>query len=435
MKFLTLLLVVILPVVLITTFITPPPNVFASHSRVDLLTTDNFAVLAGTTITGTNTNVVTGDVGLDPGGGASITLLTCAEMASGTIYDNDVGYAGGGGGSTACRTTNAGLLTTAKNDLITAYNDAAGRTTTSQVGTELGGTTLTDGTYDSAAGTFGITGTLTLNGEGNPNAVFIFKMASTLITANSSRVVLTNSAQACNVYWQVGSSATLGTSTTLVGNVLALTTITDTNGSTVNGRLLARNGAVTLNNTTVTRQTCATPTPTPTPTPTSVPGQPTSTPTPTSTSTASSTSSSGGSSSPLGAKVCPTLGYIAPIIIESRRVDADSIFLSWGPYSGISTFIISYGSENGKWLYNTSVTGFSTTINGLPANQPIWVRVAATDNCSVGTYGESKLVGEPSLPYTGIGPDAENTSRNIIIVTSFALFVATSLVVILKKPN
>lgn len=109
MKFLTLLLVVILSVVLIISFITTPSKVLASHSRVDLLTTDNFAVLAGSAVTGTNTNVVNGDVGLDPTGGASITLLTCTEMASGTIYDNDGLYTGGGGGSTACRVTNAGL--------------------------------------------------------------------------------------------------------------------------------------------------------------------------------------------------------------------------------------------------------------------------------------------------------------------------------------
>jgi hypothetical protein len=390
-KNLKLLLLILLPiVVLIHAIFTSQPRVLASHSRVNLLTTDNFAVLGGSAVTGTNTNVVTGDVGLDPNGGADITLLTCSEV-SGTIYDNNGGYTGGGIASTACRVTNAGLLTTAKNDLVTAYNDAAGRTTTSTVGTELGGTTLTDGTYDSAAGTFGITGTLTLNGQGNADAVFIFKMASTLITEVSSQVVLTNGAQACNVYWQVGSSATLGTSTTLVGNVLALTTITDNGSSTVNGRLLARNGAVTLNNTTLTRSTCAAgsagaPTPTPTPTPTQ------------------STSSSGGSASAPAAKICPALNCVTPIILESRRIDANSVFVSWGPYAGSNTFIIRYGLENGKWLYNTTVTGFSTTIGSLPSNQPIWVLISPTDGCSIGTCGVAKLVGGPMLPNSGFGP-------------------------------
>ena len=389
-----MLLVFIPLVVLTTSFSSTPPKAYASHLRVNLLTTDNFAVLAGSAVTGTGTNVrVNGDVGLDPTGGASITELTCAEMITGTIYDNNGGYTGGGGSGTACLKTNAGLLTTAKADLVTAYNDAAGRTATSTVGTELGGTTLTDGTYDSASGTFEITGTLTLNGQGNANSVFIFKMASTLVTASSSNVVLINSAQPCNVYWQVGSSATLGTSTALRGNVLALTSITDNGSSTVNGRLLARNGAVTLNNTAVIKQTCAAGT-------TGGPG----------TSTTTSSSSTSTSTS-----VCPTLAstIVAPTIIESRRVDADSIFISWSPYSGTDKFIVQYGPENGKWLYSTNVTGFSTTINELPASQPFWFRVAARNDCSVGSYGPAMLVGGPLLPSAGIGSKS-HTSWHIM---------------------
>ncbi|MGZ5375145.1 MAG: ice-binding family protein, partial [Solirubrobacterales bacterium] len=102
-----------------------------------------------------------------------------------------------------------------------------------------------------------LTGTVTLDAAGDPNAVFIFKMGSTLTTASGSTVALTNGAQACNVYWQVGSSATLGTDTTFVGNVLALTSITAQTGTTVDGRLLARNGAVTLDNNRITRAECA----------------------------------------------------------------------------------------------------------------------------------------------------------------------------------
>jgi hypothetical protein len=145
----------------------------------------------------------------------------------------------------------------AKNDLVTAYNEAAGRPTTATVGVELGGTTKTDGVYDSAAGTFGITGTLTLDAQGDPNAVFIFKAASTLITASASSVNLVNGARSCNVFWQVGSSATLGTNSTLRGNVLALASITVTTGVTVDGRTLARNAAVTLDTNAITRSTCA----------------------------------------------------------------------------------------------------------------------------------------------------------------------------------
>jgi hypothetical protein len=118
---------------------------------------------------------------------------------------------------------------------------------------ELGGTTKTPGVYDSPAGTFGITGTLTLDARGNPNAVFIFKAASTLITASASDVKLINGARAARVFWVVGSSATLGTYSTLRGNVLALASITVTTGVTVRGRTLARTAAVTLDTDTITR--------------------------------------------------------------------------------------------------------------------------------------------------------------------------------------
>jgi hypothetical protein len=134
----------------------------------------------------------------------------------------------------------------AQADLTAAYNDAAGRTVSATIPTELGGTTRVPGVYGSAAGTFGITGTLTLDAQGDPNAVFIFKAASTLITASASNVSLINGARASNVFWVAGSSATLGTSSTLQGSILALTSITVTTGTAINGRALARNGAVTL---------------------------------------------------------------------------------------------------------------------------------------------------------------------------------------------
>jgi hypothetical protein len=147
----------------------------------------------------------------------------------------------------------------AENDLTAAYNDAAARPATSTVPVELGGTTKTPGVYDSTAGTFAITGALTLDAQGDPNAVFIFKAASTLITASASNVNLVNGAQACNVFWQIGSSATLGANSTLRGNILALASITITTGVTLDGRALARNGAVTLDTNTITKAACAIP--------------------------------------------------------------------------------------------------------------------------------------------------------------------------------
>jgi len=142
----------------------------------------------------------------------------------------------------------------AQNDLTAAYNAAAATPTTATIPVELGGTTLTPGVYASSAGTFGINGNLTLDAQGDPNAVFIFKAASTLITASASasRVVLVNGAQAANVIWVVGSSATLGTSSLLRGSILAQASITVTTGVTVDGRLLARTAAVTLDTATIT---------------------------------------------------------------------------------------------------------------------------------------------------------------------------------------
>jgi len=145
----------------------------------------------------------------------------------------------------------------AQADLTTAYNNAAGQGPVNTLATELGGQTLTPGVYNSQSGTFGITGTLTLNGQGNPDAVFIFKTASTLISAPASQVLTINGAQPCHLFWQVGSSATLDTGSAFAGNILALESIQLNSGVTVLGRLLARTASVTLINDTVTRADCA----------------------------------------------------------------------------------------------------------------------------------------------------------------------------------
>lgn len=221
----------------------------------DLGTAANFAVLAGSAISDVVLpSVITGHVGLSPTGGTAITGLTCAELPGFNIYDTNAGYAGGGG----CLLTNATLLTTAKNDLLAAYNNAVGQATTTLITSDLGtfnGGTLTPGVYANAS-SIGLTGTLTLSGGAND--VFIFKAGSTLTTASNAQVVLTGGVQACNVFWQVGSSATLGTSSTIRGNILAKDSITDNGGSIIYGRLLARDAQVTLSQTTVTKQTCTT---------------------------------------------------------------------------------------------------------------------------------------------------------------------------------
>lgn len=216
---------------------------------VGLGTADSFAVLAGQGVTNTGPTVVDGDLGTSPN--PAVTGFPPGTV-NGAIHAADA------------------VALQAQSDLTMAYNDAAGRTPVTTIATELGGTTLTPGVYDSASGTFQITGTLTLDAQGDPDGVFIFQMASTLVTADSSDVNLIGSASACNVWWQVGSSATLGTNSNFTGNILALTSIQVLTNVVVDGRVLARNASVTLDDDDIDASACiAAPSPTTTPSPTS----------------------------------------------------------------------------------------------------------------------------------------------------------------------
>jgi type VI secretion system secreted protein VgrG len=194
---------------------------------------DNFAVLAGSGITNTGTSTITGDIGsfpTDPVHGGTITFLSY-----GTDHGSD------------------NVTEQAQTDLTIAYNYLAAQSPISDLtGQDLGGLVLLPGVYkfDTAAQ---LTGTLTLDASGNSSAVFIFQIGSTLTTASSSNVSLINSARAANVYWQVGSSATIGTNTAFAGNIVTLTSITLNTGVTLDGRALASNGAVTLDTDNITK--------------------------------------------------------------------------------------------------------------------------------------------------------------------------------------
>ena len=212
-----------------------PPAATAAVLAVDVGAASNFAVLAGSGITFTgavNSTVINGDIGSSP---------TPTITGLGNVVLNGVNHAGDG------------VTQLAKDALVTAYNDAAGRTSDHNYGDGYGLIgTLTSGVYNSS-GSFVIPGNLTLDGLGDPNAVWIFQTtASTLTTASGSKISLIGSAQASNVFWQIGSSATLGTNSDFSGNILALTSITLLTGATVNGRVLAYNGAVTMDSNTTT---------------------------------------------------------------------------------------------------------------------------------------------------------------------------------------
>ncbi len=203
------------------------------NAQVDLGMAASFGIIGSTAITNTGPSVVNGDMGITPNGRTSITGFP-PGIVTGTIEAANARAAA------------------ARDDAVAAYNAAAASVvTTDKTGQDLGGQVLPEGVYGFSSSA-GITGVLTLDGRGNPASMFIFKIGSTLTTATAASVVLINGARPCNVYFQVGSSATLGTGTDLVGNVLALTSITVNDGVAVNGGLYALNAAVTLINDRVT---------------------------------------------------------------------------------------------------------------------------------------------------------------------------------------
>lgn len=248
-------------------------------------TASTFAVLAGSTVTSTGATMITGDLGVSPG--TAVTGFPPGTIAGGAIHSND------------------GIAVQAQSDVTVAYNFLAGLACgTNLTGQDLGSLNLAPGVYcfDSSAQ---LTGILTLSGAGT----YVFQIGSTLTTASLSSVTLANGATACNVWWQVGSSATLGTGSSLPGNVISLTSITVNTSATVTGRVLAQNGAVTLDTNAVSGCAVAVPTPTNTPTPT-----PTDTPTPTPTNTPTATPTSTPTATPtLTPTPTPILPGAAPI--------------------------------------------------------------------------------------------------------------------------
>lgn len=212
------------------------------HAKVNLRSTAGFALLAGSLISNVPTSSITGDIGISPAARSFITGFGLTEV-NGTIYAaDDVSPVG-----------TPAMLMEAKGDLTIAYNDAAGRTATDIVllAGNIGGLTLTPGLYKSTGSLEISSGDVTFDAKGNPDAVFIIQVASTLSMTSGRQIILSGSALASNIFWQVGTSATLGTTTVFKGTIMADQSISLNTGASVEGHLLARIAGITMAGSTV----------------------------------------------------------------------------------------------------------------------------------------------------------------------------------------
>jgi ice-binding like protein len=211
------------------------PSEAAAANSLDLGTAATYSILAGSTVTNTGLTDVAGDVGVSPG--PAITGFP-PGVAHGVVHAGDLQAA------------------QAQVDLGAAYNGAASRGGATAVGAALTSATLTPGVYNAAAA-LDLSGVLTLDALGDADAEFVFQIGTALTTASATQIVTVNGAQACHVYWQVGSSATLGTATSFLGSIMAMQSITLTTGAALEGRALARVAAVTLDTNAITEPDCA----------------------------------------------------------------------------------------------------------------------------------------------------------------------------------
>ena len=215
------------------------PTVNQTSTALDqtvLGTAQSFAVLAGSAVTNIGSSTIQGNLGVDPG--LAVTGFPPGLITGGLIHAGDA------------------VSLQAQNDTTTAFITLAGEAPTLDLtGQDLGGMTLTPGVYHFSSSAQ-LTGALTLDALGDPASVFVFQIGSTLTTGSNSSVLILNGGSDCNVFWQVGSSATLGTTTAFKGNILALTSITLNTGAAVSGRTLARNAAVTLDTNNISPLSC-----------------------------------------------------------------------------------------------------------------------------------------------------------------------------------
>jgi hypothetical protein len=358
-----------------------PASAAGYEQSVGLGTAGAYSVLAGSTVTNTGNSDLSGSLGVSPG--SAIT-----GFPPGLVH-----------GATNVASAAAG----AKDDLTTAYNDAAGRTATgTSLGSALAGGTLAPGVYN-AASALDLSGAITLDGQGDPNSVFIFEVGAALTTATSTSIVFLGNAQACNVFWQVGTSATLGTTNVFAGTIMANASISVDNGTSIAGRALARVGAVTLINDTFTSAACVS-----TPTTTAVSATPTTTG---GTSTLTATVAAPGANTPTGGTVTFTVNGVTvgtatagPTGTATLTVPAGSIartvtvsahyngLINYGSSTSVGTGLVvtaaaappATGPPN-TTTTSTTTTGTTTTLANTGPTQLVALGGAAGALLLVGT--------------------------------------------------
>ncbi|MEK6303287.1 MAG: ice-binding family protein [Acidobacteriota bacterium] len=342
-------------------------------AQISLGAAESFGVLGGSTVTNTGSTTVTGNLGVSPG--TAVTGFPPGTVTGGTIHLNDA------------------VAAQAQSDVTTAYNAIAGTACNVDLtGQNLGGLTLTPGVYCFSSSAQ-LTGTLTLNALGNPNALFIFKIGSSLTTASSSSVLVINSGRNCNVFWQVGSSATLGTSTSFVGNILALTSITLTTGANVSGRVLARNGAVTMDTNSVTVCAGAIACPVITVNPATLPNGVVGTP---------------------YSQTVSAVGGTAPYTFA-----VSSGALPNGLTLNGTTGVIS-GTPTAAGTFNFTIT--ATDTNGCPGSRPYSIAMAGAPGCPIITVNPATLPpGVIGTPYSQTVSAVGGTAPYTFTVSSGAL--------------
>jgi hypothetical protein len=367
----------------------------ATSTTIGLGTDSAASVLAGAGVTNTGPSVLALDVDSSPT--KTINGFPPGETR-GTEHANDA------------------IAVRAQKDLTTAYNVAQGAPSTANVtSVDLGGKTLTQGVYTASTGLM-LNGALTLSG--GPAAVFVFQAGSTLITGPDSSVSLVGGAQACNVYWQVGSSATLGTGTTFVGNILALTSISLDSAATVDGRALAMNGAVTLNDNTFTHSACTGST---APTTTTTAAAPTTT-----TTVGSTTTTAGGPTTTTTAGPTTTT---SPATTTTTSMPATTSTTTSAPATSSTTTGASTTTTSLPPTTSTTVTSAATTTTLMaPTTTTAVFGLTTGSGQGTGTGGGSTTGGDGSTGLATTGTDAEGLG-----LSGAALIGAGSLLLLLTR--